>query len=164
MKVRFSPEYTAKMKRREAADTRSRRAGARKIIEAWVSAWGTLDVPWLSIETCPFAAYEDLYGLGGTIFVKAGDEVAMVTIHRRYGRPLKVISPGEIVLTDHGVSIEGAEYAEFDHPDWWFAWEMTDVHGGMTYAGGEETGREEVRFVPTHWLPFPLKPTDAALS
>ena len=70
---------------------------------------------------------------------------------------MRVVEKGEMVRVDHGFVIEGAEYAEFDHPDWWFEWELTDEFGIMTYAGGEETGKEEIDFVPTHWMPMPVE-------
>jgi hypothetical protein len=56
-----------------------------------------------------------------------------------------------MAMTDHGIQWVGGEIAEIEAPDWWFAWELTDHLGSENYAGGEPIGKDEVRFVATHW-------------
>ena len=114
------------------------------------------DAPWQPIDTCPFEMLSKTYGMEGTIFLSDGQEIAMATVSRRFGRPLRVVKPPEYVMTDDGPAWIGGEYEEIDAPDWWFEWELTDVNGNMNYAGGEEIGKDEVEFIPTMWLPLPL--------
>jgi hypothetical protein len=57
--------------------------------------------------------------------------------------------------------VGGEEDPREDLPKWWWKWELTDEFGYMTYAGGEETGKEEIGFVPTLWTFLPDTPSKA---
>ena len=110
--------------------------------------WGKLR--WQKIASCPFKEYEY-----EQIFVTDGKRVCIAKVSKRFGTPMRVVEEPEMVLTDKGMAWQGGKYEEIKAPKWWFQWELEDVNGSMTYAGGHETGREEVPFIATHWMPMP---------
>lgn len=151
MRIENSPGYEAKMKRKQAEwerEAKKRKATIEKARADWRSSGGK----WLPMDDCPFAALEEEYGLDGTILVANGKERALATVGKRFGRPIFWITPPEYVIRDGMPCLVGGEEdPRPDLPKWYWEWELTDINGMMTYAGGEETGREEVGFLPTHW-------------
>jgi hypothetical protein len=119
----------------------------RKALAAKVWAKGA---PWQPIESCPFKDFEYK-----PILVTDGKSVALAKPHKRFGTPMRWEKPPTLAMTDHGMSYVGGKLAKIKAPKWWFQWELTDEFGTMNYAGGEETGKNEVGFIATHWMPFP---------
>jgi hypothetical protein len=161
MKIENSPAYEARMKKLQKDEEAKSWRHARAVSIAWRKCWGKQCIPWQPIETCPFEAYDEMYGLEGCILVKAGKKCARVSVTRRFGTPLVWTgkTPPETVMRDGRMVIEGdGKYVKPKRPAWWFQWELTDEDGIMTYAGGAETGKEEIDFLPTHWLPLPVRP------
>lgn len=153
---RRTPEERAKQEKQFAQWRADRERCEAQLAEARANTW--TDPPWRPIEDCPFELLRDSYGLQGSIFVTDGQSVALATVTERFGTPVHVTTQ-RFVLTDRGYELE-CETEEIDAPDWWFKWELTDEFGDMTYAGGEETGKEEVGFIPTHWF-FACPPVPA---
>ena len=157
MRFEWSDGYRAKIEK--DAD---KRAKERAKLEATAKAardkcWAG-GVPWQPIEGCPFEAYRNEFGVEGRILVTDGESVSCASIRKRFGRPRFWEGKGEPeeVWRDGNLYIEGdGEFKEPDWPEWMFEWEFTDDDGLMNYAGGHETGKDEVGFVPTHWLPMP---------
>ena len=106
--------------------------------------------PWQPIEACPFTEWEY-----EQIFVTDGKVVALANVTRRFGRPMRCVKKPTMAMTDAGMAWIGGKWEEYDAPDWWFEWELEDVNGHENYAGGEPTGRDEVPFIATHWMPWP---------
>ena len=155
MRIEQSPEYKAEMEKRHKEYEREERRLKCQLAKALALISG--DIPWQPIEKCPFAALAEEYGFDGTILVTDGKGIALATIQGRFGRPQYWTGdePPEQVWRDGYMSFEGnGEWKEPDNPEWWFKWEFTDKDGDMTYAGGEETGKEEIPFVATHWFPL----------
>lgn len=150
-----SPAAKAKWEREQKA----RRAKEEKLSKQ-LSAQLAESTDWTPIEGCPFKALNSEYGIDGIIWVSNGKDVALATVRKRFGRPMRVVKQPEMAITDNGMGWVGGEYAEIEAPGWWFEWELTDQFGNETYAGGEPTGKKEVGFVATHWMaakPLPPK-------
>lgn len=163
-KIENSPEYEAKMEEyrqeRERLSAEKAWSDARK---EWLEAGST----WMPMECCPFSALSEQYGVDGTILVSDGLARALVTVSKRFGRPMFFKTQPEQIFRDGMMHLVGGEVdPREDLPSWWWEWELTDEHGLMTYAGGEETGKEEVDFVPTAWtfLPDPPPPPPRRMS
>lgn len=162
MRMENSPEYEAEMNTR-LDEMRKRREANERIIEGCRSHCWAGGVPWQPIESCPFAALADTYGYEGVVLFTDGENIARASVRERFGRPLIWSGEGhpEYVMRDGMMVLDGdGEFVEPDRPEWWFEWELTDEDGFMTYAGGEETGKEEIDFVPTRWLLLPLPSPD----
>jgi hypothetical protein len=110
--------------------------------------WGKL--PWQPITNCPFEDYKYK-----KIFVTDGKTVSLGKVNQRFGTPIRCIKEPVMAMTDNGMQLVGGKYAKIKAPEWWFKWEIENVEGMETYAGGHETGKEEVAFIATHWLPLP---------
>lgn len=158
MRFENSPEYEAEMEQtrkkwvRDASRAKANYAAAKK---GWEQAGKT----WMKIDTCPFAALDQHYGLEGTILVSDGKGIALVTVKRRFGTPVFYKKQPEMIYRDGCPCLVGGEEDPRDDlPKWWWKWELTDVFGNMTYASGHETGKEEVGFVATHWTFLPDPP------
>ena len=140
-----------------AAEKRARNAEALRLA---VSASWPAPPAWQPIETCPFEAIVDGWGIDGAILVSDGVQRAIALVRERFGTPLKIVQPFEPVLTDHGVTFVG-KAERFERPDWWFAWELLDA----LETPSELYGLPEICFVPTLWLclaPMPPSMTGAA--
>lgn len=127
----------------------SEEAARKRALARFKKAQEKFNLVWSSMEKLPFAAFEYK-----TLLVTDGESVAVVTIHKRFGRPIKVTKPAELAITDSGLAWVGGEYEEYDHPDWWFEWEFKDQ---LSYES-EMYGKDQIAFVPTHWMPLPNPP------
>ena len=143
-----SPEYKAK---REAED-RKRKAKERRYRTQVMKLRAAAAVTWLPIADCPFDAFDDAYGIDGTMLVTDGTEMALVKVTRRFGTPMITKNPGKMVMRDGEMRIEGVELERPDCPDWWFKWELIDQNG----YDSEMYGKPEIEFVPTHFAALPL--------
>lgn len=145
----------------DRAEREREEAERGRVLREVKDQWRARGRPWLPMRKCPFAALDDEYGLDGTILVSDGKSRAIVTVSERFGTPIFWKEPPQQVIRDGIFYLIGGEKdPRPDLPEWWWEWELTDEHGTMTYAGGEETGKEEVDFVPTIWtfLPEPPEP------
>lgn len=106
---------------------------------------------WDKIETCPFWAYEDTYGIESVFLVRKGDEIAIVRPKKRFGTPLECVTPGDLVMRNGMLYDEGV-YRKPKNPKWWFKYKLEDVmsHDSDMY------GKDEIDFVPDLWQPLPL--------
>lgn len=148
MRVEMSESYRKKCEAEESKRKREAEKKEKLRNETTVRCWPASPA-WQPMESCPFAAmkYE-------TVLVTDGDRVAVAKITERFGRPLRVVKPGEHVLRDGVLTIEGMETTEYDHPEWWFQWELEDALDDPS----ERFGRDEIDFVPTHFLTLPRGP------
>jgi len=153
-----SPEFEATMeayrKKRERESARGKRQydKARK-------AWEAAGRGWLPMKSMPFKAFDDMCGFDGAVLVSDGTARALATVKARFGRPMFWKTQPEMVYRDGMMHwVGGVEDPRDDLPAWWWEWELTDQFGSMTYAGGEETGKEEIDFVPTIWTFLPDPP------
>jgi hypothetical protein len=146
-----SPEAKARAEREYA----ERRAKERKLEEV-VAEDRAKGGSWRPIESMPFKAYAEGYSRDATVLVTDGKEVAVATVSDRVGRPVKQIEPPTYTLTDDGPILMGGKYEEYDRPQWWFDWEFTDELS----SDSEMWGKDEIDFVPTHYMPLPLPPND----
>lgn len=152
-------EERAEMDARRAERERESKAATRARAAAVKRSWpGGL---WQEMAACPFKAFDDAYDVSGALWVTDGKSRALVTVKRRFGTPIRWKVPPTMVYSSKGLRLEGGVEEKIDAPDWWFEWELTDEFGHMTYAGGEETGKEEIDFLPTHFLPPPPATLDA---
>lgn len=136
---------------RIVAESDARRASAQKVVS---EARGRVTA-WEPIEQMPFDAYSEAYGVSGVVILTDGRDMAVATVSKRFGRPVAVVNRGEMAITDQGVAWVGAEYAELDRPQWWFDWEFTDT---LSHES-DMWGKDEIDFVPTHWMPLPNPPS-----
>ena len=160
MRVENSPQYLAEMEAFRAKEAELAAEG-EKDLEVALAAWRAADRGWLPMAACPFIGLDRLYGFDGAILVADDDgKRALVTIRKRFGRPVFFKTQPEMVFRDGMMCFEGGEIdPRPDLPAWWWEWELTDEFGEMTYAGGEPTGKESVDFVPTRWTFLPSPPT-----
>ena len=150
-----SPEAKAADEARRLAENKKLDRLASKLTRARNAMWCDHNL-WSPIEGCPFDALAQTYGgYGGRIIVTDGTNTAIATVSKRFGRPLCVINQPQMAITDDGVAYVGGEYAEIEAPKWWFKWQLTDDDGGENYAGGEPIGRDDVDFIPTHFMLLP---------
>lgn len=149
---RRTPEGKARMER-EAREREAERSRRGEVRDAARKCW-TEAAPWQPIESCPFEAYDCASGADATFYVTDGKSLALVSVKRRFGRPVRCIREPGMILTDDGVRWEGGEYVEYDRPAWWFRWELEDVLS----PEDERFGKDEIDFVPTLWLPPPSLP------
>lgn len=162
MRTENSPKYEAEMKAYSDKRDRETRA-AEKVWQKVRADWALAGCTWMPMENCPFGALDNRYGFAGAILVTDGTARALVTVKRRFGTPMFWKKQPEMIYRDGMMCLEGGEVDPRDDlPKWWWKWNLTDEFGSMTYAGGEETGKEEVDFVPTIWtfLPDPPKPSE----
>lgn len=159
-----SPEARAAAEAKRASDAAARsereQRFAADLVEAARLCWPAPPV-WLPIERCPFEALASFGCREPAILVTDGQQRAAVTVRRRFGRPVRVVRRPEMALTDHGLALVSGEYAEFDHPDWWFGWELSDA---LEARSGDGSG-DEIGFVPTLWTllsPIPASPAPEA--
>jgi len=151
-----SPAAKAKQAKRYA-EFQKEMAASKKTRQDAIAQFYSAGFAWADIESCPFMAYENAgYQLSGCIFVTDMKSIALATVHKRFGTPIRMTKEPVMAMTDQGVQWIGGEYEAVDAPKWWFEWELTDVFGCMNYAGGEETGKDEVGFIATHWAPMPV--------
>lgn len=148
MDVEFnlSPERLAKIKERDE----QRKAHEKKLLRLSARVWLDFD-RWMSISECPFKSYAESYAAAAQLFVTDGKHVALVRVSKRCGRPMKVINPGRLVFEDDALPVlKDAVYEEYNHPKWWFDWELEDL------LADEHPlyGHPEIDFVPTKFLPF----------
>ena len=141
-----SPEKIAA----DEAERAKREREAERLAEV-IAAWREQPFgQWRPIETCPFEALDHEYGVDGAIWVTDGDSVALATVTRRFGRPVRIVTEPEMVITDSGVGYVGGRMEEIEAPEWWFAWELQDRFDATIEYG--ETVNCEVNFIATHWM------------
>jgi hypothetical protein len=138
-------------RKREALEASERELESMDAAETRAYFQRLVTIAWFPIKTCPFAAYEAAYGVEGTILVADDEKIALVDVRQRFGRPMRWVKPPEMVLTDDGPAWMGGEIAEIEAPDWWFKWELIDLHG----HDNESYGKPEIDFIPSRWSPLP---------
>lgn len=144
-------------KRRNDEWTKERNAHKRVIRGAFERAGEA----WQPIETCPFQALAIVgHGLDCYVWVSDGKDVALASVKKRFGRPVRVVTPPRLSLTDNGLAWVGGEYAEIPAPDWWFQWELQNRLERYTERG--EEFQSDVDFIATHWKPAMPKPPGVA--
>jgi hypothetical protein len=89
-----SAETIAKWER-EAQAREAERKRLRRQLEAQLA----VGADWQPIEACPFAALDQEYGIDGLIWVSDGKEVALATVQKRFGRPLRFVTQPEMVVS-----------------------------------------------------------------
>lgn len=138
MRIENSPKYEKQMAKYRA-EREAKEAEGERQYKAALKAWHKAESHWLPMDACPFAALDDRYGFDGTILVSDGKQRALVTVKKRFGRPVFYKKQPELVKRDGMLTLVGGEEdPRNDLPAWWWKWELTDEHGSMTYAGGEE--------------------------
>lgn len=158
MRIENSPKYEMEMTARLRKMEEERKA-AEVEYEAEKAAWRANGSGWMPMGQCPFAALDNRYGFDGAVLVTDGKDTALATVKKRFGRPIFYKVQPEMVWRDGTPTLVGGEEdPRTDLPKWWWQWELTDEFGSMNYAGGEETGKDEVAFVPTHWTFLPEPP------
>lgn len=160
MRTENSPAYEAEMRKRLDEMDRKRESLAAVLVQER-TRWRDAGCPWMPIRKCPFAALDEVCGIGGAILVSDGNEVAVATITSRFGRPIFYKKQPEMVLRDGMMCMVGGEEdPREDLPEWWWKWEVRDELASETWAYGEPAGQPEVEFIPTLWtfLPDPPSP------
>ena len=162
MRIENTPEYEAEMAERERKREREEARLERQLAKA-KQKWRDAGCPWLPMGECPFKALDNEYGLDGSILVTDGEERALVTVSKRFGRPVFFKEEPETVWRDGALVMRGGEIDPRDDlPKWWWEWELTDEFGLTNYIGGEPSGKDAVRFLPTLWTFLPETPSKAA--
>lgn len=159
MRIENSPEFLAKL---EACriEREHERAECELLYRRALEKWRSLGRQWMLMSECPFFALNDRYGIEGAILVSDETKIALASVRKRFGRPVFYKKHPEQILRDGVLClIGGEEDPRHDLPEWWWKWELIDEFGDMTYAGGEETGKEEVGFIATIWTFLPELPT-----
>ncbi len=160
-KIENSPEYDAQIEQWRKDGAQKRKQNDRLLKNA-KKLWGESKTGWLPMDSCPFGALDDEYGFAGAILVTDGAKRALATVNKRFGTPVFYKTEPEYVMRDGMMcGIGGEEDPRDDLPKWWWTWEIVDEFGSMTYAGGEETGKDEVDFVPTLWSFLQAPPAPA---
>ena len=158
MRIENSQKFEATMKAYARKSAREKIA-ADKLWENTKAAWHKAGSTWMPMEFCPFEALDKRYDLDGCVLVSDGKITSLANIKKRFGTPLFWKKAPELVMRDGMMCwIGGEEDKRPDLPPWWWKWELTDEFGSMTYAGGEETGKEAIDFLPTHWTFLPEPP------
>lgn len=144
-----SPEYKAKMEREWKVREKARKKAEDKASEVAAAIW-TSPAPWRPIEDCPLATLCNTYK-ADTILVCDTTNVAVVRVRKRFGTPIEWVEEPRMAITDHGMAYIGGKSRTPDWPKWRLKYEFEDVlsHESEMY------GKDNIDFVPTHWLPLP---------
>jgi hypothetical protein len=97
---------------------------------------------WQPIETCPFAPYLE-------VWMTDGENVRLVEVDRRLG---------------HGTPVSwfedvGGEWKISTRiPKWQVEWRLADLEAPENFCSSGPLPRDEIDFMPTHWMPRQEKP------
>jgi len=149
-----SLEYIEKW-RQEMAEKDARRRALIEGVEAMRSSMNGTD-EWRDMAECPFDGLDHCHGISGAILVSDRESTAVVTVHKRFGRPVFFKGEREMVIRDGVVYVKGGEIdPRPDLPAWWWVYELRDAFGDDVHCG-DSVWKAAIDFVPTVWRFIPV--------